>query len=158
MSPLDLKVMRVESSWQKGYDIFVAGKFVNLNDFQLKELEKACPQVVERAETQDHYISATLPTFRKRIETEGADHINLEYTSNYANVRSARDYITNLSDRHEFSEEEVYQIKLMVDELLMNAFLYGSTEVGQKRDQGQDSHRAYGFTHGGHGSRRPTLQ
>lgn len=129
--PLDLNVLRVESSWQKGYDIFVAGKFVNLNDFQVKELEKACPQVIERQDTSDRYVSATLPAFKNKIENESSDQITLEYTSNYANVRSTRDYITNLSDRHEFNEEEVYQIKLMVDELLMNAFLYGSTEPGR---------------------------
>lgn len=130
--PLDLMVLRVEISWQKGYDIFIAGKLQNLNDFQSKELEKACPSVLVRQETSSHYISSTLPLFRKKLELdENLQSIQLEYTSSYANVRSTRDYITNLADRHEFCEEDVYQIKLMTDELLMNAFLYGSTEKGR---------------------------
>lgn len=131
--PLSFKVLRLEISWQKGYDIFLAGKFVNLNDFQLKELEQACPQVIERQVAEERYLSTTLPVFKKRIEAEGADLILMDYTSTYDNVRSARDYITNLSDRHDFNDEEVYQIKLMVDELLMNAFLYGSTEPDRNR-------------------------
>jgi anti-sigma regulatory factor (Ser/Thr protein kinase) len=127
--PINLKVLRVEISWQKGYDIFLAGKFQNLDDFQTKELEKACPSVLVRQETDQHYSSSTLPTFKSKLESDPSlQFIHLEYTSSYANVRSTRDYIANLADRHEFNEEEVYQIKLMVDELLMNAFLYGSTE------------------------------
>lgn len=130
--PIDLRVLRVEISWQKGYDIFIAGKIENLNEFQKKELEDACPQVVVRQETDNHYISSTLPIFKKKIENDAnMQYIHMEYTSSYANVRSTRDYIANLADRHEFPEEEVYQIKLMADELLMNAFLYGSTEKGR---------------------------
>jgi anti-sigma regulatory factor (Ser/Thr protein kinase) len=131
IEPLDLTVLRVEISWQKGFDIFVAGRFLHLDDFKAKELEKACPSVSVRQETDEHYISSKLPLFRQKIDVDSSEHIHLEYTSNYANVRSTRDYIANLAERHEFNEEEVYQIKLMVDEILMNAFLYGSTENGR---------------------------
>lgn len=129
--PLDLTILRVEISWQKGYDLFIAGKFANLNDFQTKELEKACPNVLVRKEVDHHYRSSTLPIFRNKMESLNAETVSLEYTSNYANVRSSRDFVANLAQTHEFSEEEVYQIKLMADELLMNAFLYGSKEEGR---------------------------
>ena len=130
--PLDLTVLRVEISWQKGYDIFIAGRFLKLDDFKKKILENVCPTVNVRQETEHHYTSSSLPIFRQKLESEaGVEHIHLEYTSNYANVRSTRDYLANISERHEFNEEEVYQIKLMVDEILMNAFLYGSTEKGR---------------------------
>ena len=112
--------------------------------------------MIVRQETDQHYISSTLPAFRIKMENDPSmQHVLLEYTSSYANVRSTRDYIANLADRHEFNEEEVYQIKLMVDELLMNAFLYGSTEKGRNHSNvklyiGQDGMLFEVTDHAGH--------
>mgnify|MGYP006424491943 CR=1 FL=1 len=126
--PLDLLVLRVDPSWQKGYDLFIAGRFQNLNDFQIKELEKACPSVLVRQSSDAPYRSSSLPIFRKQLETGENEKVQLQYTNSYPSVRSARDYVATLAGYHGFPEEEVYQIKLISDELLMNAFLYGSRD------------------------------
>jgi anti-sigma regulatory factor (Ser/Thr protein kinase) len=126
--PLDLRVLRVDPSWQKGYDLFIAGRFQNLNDFQIKELEKACPSVLVRQSSDAPYRSSSLPIFRKKLEIGESEKVQLQYSNSYPNVRSTRDFVAGLAGYHGFSEEEVYQIKLISDELLMNAFLYGSRE------------------------------
>lgn len=129
--PLDILVLRVDPSWQKGYDLFIAGRFQNLNDFQIKELEKACPSVLVRQSADAPYRSSSLPNFKQKLENEEHEKIRLEYTNSYPNVRSTRDYVATLAGYHGYPEEEVYQIKLISDELLMNAFLYGSKEIGK---------------------------
>lgn len=129
--PIDLKITRVETSWQKSYDLFVAGIFqtANANEFFVKDLGNLCPELKESPSRHEKYLSEKLPFFKQKLIEEKASYLHLEFSNSYHHVQSIRDLTASLADKYGFLEEEVYQIKLISDELLMNAFLYGTSDL-----------------------------
>lgn len=132
--PIDFRVLRIETSWEKGFDLFVAGRFENTDDFLTKEILQLCPELSgESSAPKKRYISEKLPIFREMMQEEGVSSFNVEYSNRYDHVHSFRDLLAGLAEKHGFSDEDAYMIKLMTDEVLMNAFLYGSIEEGKDK-------------------------
>lgn len=125
-----LKINQVELSWQKGYDIFITGEFLPMSAPLSKKLEDICPSPTVREIPFSNYKSSKLETFKQELSESISESINIEVQSSYSNVCATRDYIASISSRHKFTDEITYYIKLMADELLMNAFLYGTPKQG----------------------------
>lgn len=134
LEPMDMKVLRIEVSWQKAYDIFIAGQLENIDEFTRKKIESIEPEVEQKVH-EKRYKSSKLPIFKKMLESHHAHKIKIEYTNSYNQVLATRDYITNLVSKYSFPKEEQYQLKLISDEALMNAFLYGSTLEGRNHTE-----------------------
>lgn len=125
-----LKINQVELSWQKGYDIFITGEFLPMSDLLSKKLKDICPCPIVREVPFSNYKSIKLEAFKNELSEAITESINIEVQSSYSNVCATRDYIASISTRHKFTAETTYYIKLMADELLMNAFLYGTPKQG----------------------------
>lgn len=130
--PISLSVLRVEPSWKKGYEIFLGGRFLGDNAFLRKRLEKLCPSLVPGAAGKwEKYVSESLQGFRQDMLRDRASAFKFEYTNKYAHVQLFRDLVTKTAALYDFKDMELYRIKLLADELLTNAFLYGSMEPGR---------------------------
>ncbi len=130
--PVDIRILRVESSWKKSYEIFLAGQFENIDEFIAKGIEKFCPEEKEKV-NKKKYVSTKIPQFKEVVEEDHPNKLNFEFNNSYAHVILMRDFIASLTEKYNFSDEDVYLIKLISDEVLMNAFLYGSTVKGRDK-------------------------
>lgn len=150
--PVNFVVKRVEPSWRKGFELYVAGLFGDIDDFMSRELNMLCKRLymeksgqVDNADdaeaveqgnkSKKRYVSDDLKAFEAEMDEEGPDVFTYSYTNGFAQVKVHRDLIANLMKVYEFSDPECYQVKLAVDELLMNAYLYGSIEPGRDRTE-----------------------
>jgi anti-sigma regulatory factor (Ser/Thr protein kinase) len=130
--PINLRILRVEPSWRKHYDIFIAGEFENVNEFISKEIESAVPDEEEKTENKK-YVSKKIPKFKEMVEEDHPNHLNFEVNNSYSHVMLMRDFIASLAEKYHFAEQDIYLLKLISDEVLMNAFLYGSTVKGRDK-------------------------
>ncbi len=135
LDPINFTIQRVEPSWKKGFHLFIGGRFVNADEFLVKKLEQVCPALLPGPRQREVYVSEGLPDFLEDLRRLRAEEFVCEFSNGYHNVRDHRDLVTALAAHHEFPEEEIYGIKLLADEALMNAFLYGSIEPGRDRTQ-----------------------
>jgi anti-sigma regulatory factor (Ser/Thr protein kinase) len=130
--PIDIRILRIESSWKKGYEIFIAGQFENIDEFIAKGIENYCPEEKGKVDKKK-YISTKIPHLKEFIEEDHPNKLNFDFNNSYSHVILMRDFIASLAEKYNFSAEDVYFIKLIADEVLMNAFLYGSTIVGRDK-------------------------
>lgn len=131
-SPLTFRIQRIEASWQKGFDLFIAGGLENLDEFHRKSIEEICP-LLKTDEKKKRYVSKELPDFKNQLISEGGSCFQMEFANYFDHISICRDTITLLAEKAGFREEDAYIIKLMSDEVLMNAFLYGSVHPGKDK-------------------------
>ena len=131
LEPVNFEITRIEPSWKKGFHIFLGGRFRGINEFLVKQIEQICPRVLRGGAPREIYVSDSLPAFRKNLLKEKAEVYRYRFTNNYRNIGLHRDLVARLAEAFEFGEKDVYYIKLLVDEILMNAFLYGALAPGK---------------------------
>lgn len=132
--PVNLHILRVEPSWKKGYDIFLGCRFASDDTFLMRKLETVCPGLLPGKEPEgDRYVSESLRRCRDAMQKERAARFTFDYSNKYTHVHAHRDFVARLVSLYEFSEMEQYHVKLLADELLTNAFLYGALEPGRDR-------------------------
>ena len=135
MEALDLEITRVEASWKKGFHLFVGGNFKNDNEFLTEKIKKIAPKVGSFEGKREIYESDKIEEAKKQMHKERADEYHYSYRNGYRNIKIHRDLVAQLVQQNGFQREDVYVLKLLVDELLMNAFLYGSIVKGKDRTE-----------------------
>lgn len=128
LAPQRTEVVRVENSWLRGFEVFVAARFMALDDASragLDEYVLAHSEDVER-ETQ---VEADEDLIRN-LDVSRGDTVVLQFPGRYLYIPLVRDICEKLAREIGFSDIDCFKIKVAADEVFSNAFKHGSPKYG----------------------------
>lgn len=130
LPPQQSTVARVENSWLRGFEVFVAARFSDIEEAEsgriMQFIVDQTPQLPPEALVEDPDRVAALDAI------EG-DTINLEFPGRYLFIPVVRDVCEQLARQAGFSEMDCFKIKVSADEVFSNAFRHGSPDYGDDK-------------------------
>lgn len=123
LEPLVIEVVRVENSWLKGFEVFVACRFRNLDE----KNKRVLTEYIE-SHQEDLDREAIVQDEEEEIQaldmSEG-ETLSFSFPGRFLYVSIIRDLIERLSHELGFGELDSFKIKVSADEILTNAFKHG---------------------------------
>ncbi|MDP7034531.1 MAG: ATP-binding protein [Planctomycetota bacterium] len=128
--PLVCSVVRVENSWLRGFEVFVACRFKDLDESNRQNLEAHIQNQLESGAVG--YDEVDLPVSDDDLQGEV---IRLELPARHMYIAYFRDFCEKLARDVGFSESNAFKIKVAADEVFSNAFEHGSPSYGGNKIQ-----------------------
>ncbi len=123
LKPLQAEVVRVENSWLKGFEVFVACRFVGLTDEDRRVLSEYIAAHQEDVDKEKILVKEELAI--QALDLADGETLSFEFPGRYLYVSILRDLIERLSQEIGFSDLDAFKIKVAADEILTNAFKHG---------------------------------
>jgi len=131
VGPYSVEIIRVENSWLKEFDAFVAISFISGQDAELQALQNYISERMAKS------AAAEMEKIEERVllklDPAKSDFFQFSFPSRFMYIRHARDLCEHLASTIGFSELDRYHIKVAADEICTNAFKHGSPEYGHSR-------------------------
>lgn len=128
IAPQPTEVVRVENSWLRGFEVFVASKFTALDDDSRAGLEAYIanhteePGREEDLETDEDLLGT--------LDMSRGDTVVMQFPGRYLYIPIVRDTCERLAREIGFTEIDCFKIKVATDEVFSNAFKHGSPKYG----------------------------
>lgn len=129
IGPAAVEVVRVENSWLKDFDMFVAFNFKTLNDGE----KTAIARYVEEHEEDREPVPVHPEEKIHREKLGETDVIRISIPARYFYLSHMRNLCERLALEMGFSKTEAMRIKVSFDEVLTNAFKHGCKNYGHDK-------------------------
>ncbi|MBI4618401.1 MAG: ATP-binding protein [Planctomycetes bacterium] len=126
LKPVLAEVVRVENSWLKGFEVFVACRFVDLNAESQEILSGFIARHQESLERETILVHEEEAI--RGLDLSEGETLKFEFPGRFLYVSILRDLIERLAQEIGFSELDAFKIKVAADEVLTNAFKHGCPE------------------------------
>lgn len=129
ISPQPTEVVRVENSWLRGFEVFIAARFPRMDE---QTREKLTTYIDEHTEDLDQelLVDAEEEVIRN-LDVSRGDTIIMQFPGRYLYIPIVRDICDQLAREIGFSDIDCFKIKVAADEVFSNAFKHGSPKHGE---------------------------
>ncbi len=128
LPPWTSSINRVENSWLRGFEVFVAARFDELDSDRKSRLESYIDSRLEHLPAESLIDD---PERLRDLDAVAGDLIELRFPGRYVYIPIVRDACEQLARQSGFSETDCFKIKVTADEVFSNAFRHGSPEYGE---------------------------
>ncbi len=128
VTPQRTEVVRVENSWLRGFEVFIAARFPRMDDESRLKLESYIDDHVEDL-GREATVEADEEVIRS-LDVSRGDTIVMQFPGRHLYVPIVRDICDQLAREIGFSDIDCYKIKVAADEVFSNAFKHGSPKHG----------------------------
>lgn len=128
LPPQQAMVTRVENSWLRGFEVFIAARFSGLAEDAREHINTYVDNNTDVHAPED--LVDDRAGLLAELDTARGDTIKLEFPSRHLYIPVVRDLCERLARQAGFSEMDCFKIKVTADEVFSNAFRHGSPEYG----------------------------
>lgn len=128
VSPQTTEVVRVENSWLRGFEVFVAARFAQMDDESRDNLNRYIDEHTEDID-RESLVEADEEVIRN-LDVSRGDTIVMQFPGRYLYIPIVRDICDQLAREIGFSDVDCFKIKVAADEVFSNAFKHGSPKHG----------------------------
>ncbi len=128
IQPQVTEVVRVENSWLRGFEVFIAARFPRMNE---ETRAKLASYIEEHTEDLDKEILVDAEEeIIRSLDVSRGDTIIMQFPGRYLYIPIVRDICDQLAREIGFSDIDCFKIKVAADEVFSNAFKHGSPKHG----------------------------
>jgi anti-sigma regulatory factor (Ser/Thr protein kinase) len=123
VKPFRSEVVRLENSWMKGFEVFVACRFIEIDEANRAVL--ADHLEAEKARQPRAEVVADAEDVFADLDLQGGETLRFEFPGRFFYLAIFRDMVERLAMEIGFSDIDCFKVKVAADEVFTNAFKHG---------------------------------